>query len=863
MKHTKQFAALTALITALAPVSLGMQAIAPASVSAESDALALPEWVPSDYASAQEFRSTYGVTHIGDGLLCAVHESGNPQLSPHFLVNGSTPERDAGCVFDKSFERYPDAEDSPYYEVLLYQPAKSGELTVTWNYDHAQTDYTFEIDADKSITETDIFGWLPDSAAEYRTYSLSHFPVSVRDNYVVFCLSSGSGTGTGWVETSGGSMCFAPAVVSDCTDPASAELEGGELQRVYAYKAIKDGYAVIRYDTFDSVMTDGGTGESYTADCAVLENAQTVLLAGQMRVTLEDIETGGLIPLSEAQSASMWTNAEVSSPEGTASTGPICVLTENPSVQDGICAFFGADSFSFGMDEAQLPAGYTYPEDVNDHEYGYFNGTVMPEHAVTVTRYDNGAADVVFRLQAAEEPPTSDLLPGQMRVTVEDIETGEAIPVDAEHPLSLWTTIRYKTEEGTVSSGPFEYLRTNPATFDELGRHFDANTFEFGLNNANLPEGYSLPGTRAELYGYFTGKITPSNYVRVTRYENGSADVVFRLYHTGTGDINGDGAFGVADAVTLHRYLLGNYMWIANWKAADYNSDGKLNAADLTLMKRALMRKQLHVIAEPTTKLAYSNLLYVVEDGLKMYTAPDERYPAIAALPDGTHLFECGYMEGNEDWIYTEYEGQHGWIRIRYEDGTRTVFYDAVADKPVIYLYPEQETDVHVALDLNGMELATTYPKYSGGWDVTAYPDGTLLNKADGSHHRYLFWDAKNVSTRFDFSEGFCVAGSDTEQFLKETLTAIGLTESEMNEFIVYWLPRMESNAYNLISFQSTAYTDAAKLEITPAPDSLLRVFMAYVPLDEAVEIAPQTFETFARTGFAAVEWGGTELRQN
>ncbi len=56
---------------------------------------------------------------------------------------------------------------------------------------------------------------------------------------------------------------------------------------------------------------------------------------------------------------------------------------------------------------------------------------------------------------------------------------------------------------------------------------------------------------------------------------------------------------------------------------------------------------------------------------------------------------------------------------------------------------------------------------------------------------------------RYDLSKGFCVAGSDTESFLREKLTYMGLTEEEMNEFIVYWLPRMEHNRFNLISFQS------------------------------------------------------------
>jgi hypothetical protein len=134
------------------------------------------------------------------------------------------------------------------------------------------------------------------------------------------------------------------------------------------------------------------------------------------------------------------------------------------------------------------------------------------------------------------------------------------------------------------------------------------------------------------------------------------------------------------------------------------------------------------------------------------------------------------------------------------------------------------------------------------------------LNKVDGTNHRYLFWDAVNCRTRFDFSKGFCVAGSDTESFLKEKLMYMGLNEDEMNEFIVYWLPMMEHNRYNLITFQGDAYTNSAKLDITPKPDSLLRIFMVYVPLEEAVDIEQQQLDTFERMGFTVVEWGGTEI---
>lgn len=180
------------------------------------------------------------------------------------------------------------------------------------------------------------------------------------------------------------------------------------------------------------------------------------------------------------------------------------------------------------------------------------------------------------------------------------------------------------------------------------------------------------------------------------------------------------------------------------------------------------------------------------------------------------------------------------------------------AEKPVIYLYPEQETAVSVSLNYDGT-LTATYPAYENGWHITAEPDGTLYDET-GAEYSYLFWEGEN-KTDYDFSTGFCVAGADTADFLRETLAEIGLTPKEYNEFIVYWLPKMQENPYNLISFQSERYTDTAKLDIDPEPDSVLRVFMAWKPLSKPQTIEPQTFTPFARDGFTVVEWGGCEVK--
>ena len=184
---------------------------------------------------------------------------------------------------------------------------------------------------------------------------------------------------------------------------------------------------------------------------------------------------------------------------------------------------------------------------------------------------------------------------------------------------------------------------------------------------------------------------------------------------------------------------------------------------------------------------------------------------------------------------------------------------EATAEKPVIYLYPEKTMEVDVKLDYDGT-LTSTYPKYEDGWHVIASPDGTLVDADTQREYYCLFWEGISEIS-YDFSEGFVISGEETEAFLEESLETLGLTEKEANEFIIYWLPRMEKNAYNLISFQKEVYEKSAKLQITPEPDSVLRVFMAWQALEEPVEVEEQKLETFEREGFSVVEWGGAEVK--
>jgi hypothetical protein len=180
--------------------------------------------------------------------------------------------------------------------------------------------------------------------------------------------------------------------------------------------------------------------------------------------------------------------------------------------------------------------------------------------------------------------------------------------------------------------------------------------------------------------------------------------------------------------------------------------------------------------------------------------------------------------------------------------------------KPIIYLYPSTPTEVNVQLQNGNNQLTHTYPKYNPatGWQVLAQPNGDLVDTHTKKEYYALFWEAKNAEP-FEFSEGFSVAGAETANFLDTKLAELGLNRREANEFIMFWLPRMENNPYNTIHFATEDYTNRFPLEISPRPDALIRVYMVFRASEEPVTLPAQVFETPKRKGFTVVEWGGTE----
>lgn len=182
-----------------------------------------------------------------------------------------------------------------------------------------------------------------------------------------------------------------------------------------------------------------------------------------------------------------------------------------------------------------------------------------------------------------------------------------------------------------------------------------------------------------------------------------------------------------------------------------------------------------------------------------------------------------------------------------------------VAKKPIIYLYPQTKMNIQIQLDFEE-KLTYCYPPYpEKGWNVTAFPDGTLQRYSDNKKFYALFWEGQ-MDSEYPIEEGFVVAADSIESFLEEKLSLIGLNFREQQEFIIYWAPLMKKNPYSLIHFSIEEYIKEFPLEVTPKPDSEIRVNMLFKACDVKTTIRPQVLKPGKREGFTLVEWGGTDL---
>jgi hypothetical protein len=179
----------------------------------------------------------------------------------------------------------------------------------------------------------------------------------------------------------------------------------------------------------------------------------------------------------------------------------------------------------------------------------------------------------------------------------------------------------------------------------------------------------------------------------------------------------------------------------------------------------------------------------------------------------------------------------------------------AECGKPVIYLYPPQDTQVNVRVGAQITKSEPTYPE--NGWTVLAHPDGQL--DYQGQSYPSLFWEGLGYGEYPNItSQGVVVTQSELIPALRTHLSQLGLNDQESTDFLEFWQPRLPSNPYVRLSWILTQDMDKlAPLSVRPAPDTHIRVFLDFEGLDQPIKLTPQRLSAPPRQGFTLIEWGG------
>ena len=225
-------------------------------------------------------------------------------------------------------------------------------------------------------------------------------------------------------------------------------------------------------------------------------------------------------------------------------------------------------------------------------------------------------------------------------------------------------------------------------------------------------------------------------------------------------------------------------------------------------------------------------------------------------------IYEQVYQVGRDQMItLTEFAGQENHFLWQDPLGDWQIWVNqefgpnAECAKPVIYLYPTEDTVVNVRVEAN---ISDSKPVYkTDGWTVTAGQSGKL--KADGIVYDYLFWDGQGHGEYPDLRDrGVAVKQANIETTLMKNLMALGLNDRETADFLEFWLPKMPVTPYVRLTWLGTAEMDRlAPLIVSPVPDTKIRIFLEFEGLARPKYLKPQKLTAVKRVGFTLVEWGG------
>ncbi|MDI6804320.1 MAG: hypothetical protein QME58_10825 [Bacteroidota bacterium] len=173
--------------------------------------------------------------------------------------------------------------------------------------------------------------------------------------------------------------------------------------------------------------------------------------------------------------------------------------------------------------------------------------------------------------------------------------------------------------------------------------------------------------------------------------------------------------------------------------------------------------------------------------------------------------------------------------------------------KPNIYIYPEAKTDLFVSLKFPvGGSVTVSEPPYQNGWNITVEPSGRINDAYD-----YLFYESENPDL-CQYKSGWVVKHTDLASFFTDNMLATGFSQREINDFLDYWIPILNSHPFYIIYPQYKSDIEKMiQLEFSHQPDNILRLFYTIKgSIDGEINLPEPLIPIFSRSGFSVAEWG-------
>ncbi len=277
------FAAASVLCTAL-----------PSGLCLTADAEPLPpESIPISFFSAYEFEEQYGAFRIADGMIITVRYASSEDTlmrAEYFTSDGSAPDvvtvYETVCRFVMpeepkqedyaDYKEYAQARDAFYEEYGSYADLIRfpGEVNQEMRYyvgafipqpntkisfrfvpqnesavSGSLRSYTFVTDAEGNITETDLFGWLPDCPEEYARFTAENPAITTRDGLVIHTGEVNHSTGAEMTVEQQGSAVLEKILEYSCSRRELIPLVGSGTNLVQVYSIGSPGTVKLSVST--------------------------------------------------------------------------------------------------------------------------------------------------------------------------------------------------------------------------------------------------------------------------------------------------------------------------------------------------------------------------------------------------------------------------------------------------------------------------------------------------------------------------------------------------------------------------------------------------------------------------------------